>query len=244
MRASFLKIKEIPFTYYKNHYLHIYFTSSLKIYKVKTNHRRLNRYIGMDEFPKTLYRILDYKFHPLALKLLYQLNHPKSPHDQKVYLQFNGCQIIGRADFNILKSQSKYCLSLTKVKVKDLDNIFNSYPFLSLTSKQVAYSIYDDIYDLALDSSSASLLSIYKKYHLEHPQTYLNEYFKEVIGTTPTTVWLERRLVSFIFHLLNTNESVSQSYYKFGFSNSSHLYKFFKRHFDTTPSIFKKKHLK
>ncbi len=70
----------------------------------------------------------------------------------------------------------------------------------------------------------------------------LNRLFLRYLGETPARYWRNLRLKNAHWMILNTHRSMTQIAYECGFTDSSHLTRLFKQHFDTTPSLVRRKH--
>lgn len=72
--------------------------------------------------------------------------------------------------------------------------------------------------------------------------TSFKKEFKRIFGTPPHQWYLRQRLNHARLLLSTTRESISQVGNECAFPNTSHFIKLFKRHFGTTPSVYRSKH--
>lgn len=234
------KVKEISFHYFKSrYYLKIYFESDFIITDITTNHPRLKNYRLRKMFPKTLYRILHSIHHPNVLELLYQL-YKNLDSNTIVSLQLNSSLISGNANFEVIKSMSSYCLHLSNIKIDKSTMLLKEYHSMPRIRKETAYSIYKDIYNMSL-KDPAKMSDLFEKH--PYSNTILYAYFAKTIGTTPHTVWTDRRLIKSIFYLVSTNDSVKDIHSFCGFKSKNSYHKSFKRIFKISPIAFRKLHL-
>ncbi len=68
----------------------------------------------------------------------------------------------------------------------------------------------------------------------------LGRLFKQYLQKTPSQYWREIRLQSAHWLVINSDRSIAQIAYEFGFTDSSHLILWFKRRFGETPSRLRK----
>ena len=191
------------------------------------------------KFPKTLYRILNPDKHESLLYLFYQLKFkaPKASH--KVYLQFNSSKIVAVGRIKVLNPRESYCLKLHLIHYHNKLPILDQYQNIPNHMRKVGYKLYDEIHKKPF-MKPVKISSIFK----EHPysRTILYGYFQRVIGTPPSTVWRDRRLLNFAYHLLDTDDSITDSYAQFGFNSTSHLHKSFRERFHISPLDFRNKY--
>lgn len=226
--------------YFKaRYYLKIYFGADFIITNISTNHPRLKNYKLAKMFPKTLYRIVCSIKHPNTLELLYQL-YENCNNNAKVSLQLNSSLISGNAHFEVVKSMTSYCLHLSNIKIDKPTKLLKEYHSIPRIRKETAYSMYKDIYNMSL-MDPIRMNALFEEY--PYSKTILYAYFAKVIGTTPHTVWTDRRLTSSIFYLVNTNDSVKDICSLCGFKSRTTYHKSFKRTFMISPIAFRKLHL-
>src|SRR5690625_65354 len=223
----------------KPYYLNIYFNSQFYITEIHTKQKRLRKLYKQDKAPKSLYRIINPKQHKSLLYLFYQLNFkaPKSFH--KIYLQLNNREIVAKGQLIILKSRQSYCLKLHILKQRKTHPILDTYQSIPTHIKKVGYKLYDDIHEAPF-MQPINVATVFENY--PYSRTVLYNYFQRVIGTTPSTVWRDRRLISYAYHLLDTDDSITDSYAQFGFTNTSHLHRNFKQRFHISPLDFRNKY--
>nr|WP_319216459.1 helix-turn-helix domain-containing protein [uncultured Trichococcus sp.] len=75
-------------------------------------------------------------------------------------------------------------------------------------------------------------------------EQYLSKIFYEETGKTFTAYLIERRLEQVKRILLNTDLSITDAAYSSGFNNVNSFNKLFKKHFHTTPSLFREQNRK
>lgn len=241
-QSKFCAVWERSLLYHRNpYYLNIYFNAHFCITKIQTNHKYLNALCKKGAIPKTLYRILDTATHTSLLVLFYQLKYVAPKNSHKIQLQFNSSYLQAHGRLKILSPGRKYCLKLEVRAIQNSRKILDQYQQVPIHIKEVAYQVYTDIHQISYHSPT-KIASIFETY--PYSQTVLYESFQKVIGVHPSIVWRDRRLISFTKHLLQTEDSITNFYAQFGFSNASHLYKYFRAHFNTTPISFRKKHKK
>lgn len=68
----------------------------------------------------------------------------------------------------------------------------------------------------------------------------LSRLFERHLRVSPAEYWRDVRLNSARWKILNTDRSVTQIAYECGFSDSSHLIRWFQKRFDRTPTEFRK----
>jgi|SRR5690625_573888 len=225
----------------KHYYLNIYFNSYFCITKILTNQKYLKRLYIKNKLPKTLYRIIDISSHDSLLVLFYQLKYVAPKNSHKIQLQFNSSYLQAYGRLEVLSPSKKYCLKLEIRSIQNSRNILDQYQQVPIHIKDVAYQVYTDIHQIPYHSPT-KIASIFETY--PYSQTVLYKSFQQVIGVNPSIVWRDRRLIGFTKYLLQSEDSITNSYAQFGFSNASHLYKYFRTHFNTTPISFRKKHKK
>ena len=241
-RCEFYKDWKRPLLYLKNpYYINIYFNSHFYITKIQTNHRRLKVLYKQDRVPKTLYRILDANFHTSLLVLFHHLKYVAPNKSCRIQFQLNKSNISSYGRLKVLSAGSKYCLQLKLCTIRNANKLLDTYQHLPIYTKEIAYQLYADIHQISFQDPT-KIATIFDTF--PYSQTRLYDAFQKVIGTDPSTVWRDRRLISFTKHLLQTEDAITAIYGDFGFSNASHLYKYFRAHFNTTPISFRKKHKK
>ena len=70
----------------------------------------------------------------------------------------------------------------------------------------------------------------------------LTRLFNKYLRMPPGEYWRNMRLNSARWMVVNTNRSIAQIAYECGFTDSSHLIRWFKKHFDTTPTKMRRIH--
>lgn len=236
------KVFENPIKYLrKPYYLNIKFHPDFYITEVSTNHPELQKFKMENIFPKTLYRIIDFNKHPSLLNLIYRLKlqAPKKPHN--IHLQLNSSKILTRGKLKTLTLKNKYSLKLEVRTIDNTEHILDQYQNVPKHIKQIGYQLYDDIYAASFNKP-LQISTILKEY--PHSRSTLYRHFKNVIGVPPSMVLKNRKLLKYTQHLLNTDDSVTDSYSIFGFSSNNHLHRDFNRVFDTSPIIFRKNYRK
>lgn len=225
----------------KHYYLNIYFNSQFYITEIQTNHRRLKVLYKQDRVPKTLYRIVDANFHASLLVLFHHLKYVAPNKSFRIQFQLNKSNISSYGRLKVLVADSSYCLKLKICAIRNASKLLDTYQHLPIYTKEIAYRLYADIHQISFQDPTkiASLLQTYP-----HSQTSLYDAFQKVIGVNPSIVWRDRRLINFARYLLQTEDAITDIYADFGFSNPSHLYKYFKAHFNTTPIAFREKYKK
>lgn len=191
------------------------------------------------KFPKTLYRILNPDKHESLLYLFYQLKFkaPKASH--KVYLQFNSSKIVAVGRIKVLNPRESYCLKLHLIHYHNKLPILDQYQKLPTHIKNVGYRLYEDIHKKPI-IQPINVTAIFTEY--PYSRAILYNYFEKTIGTPPSIIWRDRRLIKYIFHLLDTDDSITDSYALFGFNSTSHLHRRFKQIFHISPLDFRNKY--
>lgn len=241
-KSKFCTVWESPLLYHRNpYYLNIYFNTCFYITDIHTNQKYLKHFYDSKKFPKTLYRIVNPEKQKSLLYLFYQLKYvaPRSYH--KVYLQLNSSKIIANGRVKVLNSRKSYCLKLRLINYQDKLPILNQYQDIPTHIRDVGYKLYEDIHKEPL-TQPIKVGSIFNKH--PYSRTILYRSFYKVIGATPSKVWRNRRLLHYAYHLLDTNDSITDSYAQFGFNSTSHLHRNFKKKFHISPLEFRKKYRK
>lgn len=238
-QSTIYEVWEKPLLYLrKPNYLNIYFNTHFCITEIHTNHEYLKQLYTNEKIPKTLYRIINPERHSSILDLFYQFRYVSPKKLDRIHLQFNNSYLRAYGHLKVLTAGKKYCF---KLKIHSLRHSERAhlYQKVPLHKRQIAYRLYTDIHQVSFQKTM-KIASIFEVY--PYSQTSLYVAFKNVIGVHPSVVWRDRRLLSFIQHLLQTEDSIMNIYPQYGFSNASHLYKYFKTHFNTTPISFRKKY--
>lgn len=235
------KVWEKPFSYLSNtsYFLHIYFCPRFCISNINTNHPKLIRFQLLNIFPRTIYRILNPNKHKSVLHLFYQLRFYTPTPAFKVHLQLNNSHVLADAELKVISYKNEYCLKLSQVQIQNADSILEQYQHIPYYIKEVGYRLYDDIFKVPF-TSQTKVSSILENY--PYSRTILYNYFQRVIGSSPSTVLKNRRLLKFAYHLLQSEESVTDSYDRFGFYSTSHLHRNFRNTFGTSPIEFRKRY--
>lgn len=239
-RNTLYGVWEKPLLYLRRpYYLNIYFNTHFCITKIQTNQKHLNALYKKGAIPKTLYRIVNAAKHTSLLYLFYQLKFKAPKSSQKVYLQLNNSGIVTIGKIKVLSSRELYCLKLHLISFHNLDAILDQYQNIPSHIKEVGYKLYRDIHrESSVEPIQVAI--ILKQY--PHSRALLYRYFQRVIGTTPSTVWRNRRLLSYAYYLLDSDETINTSYAQFGFSSASHLHRNFKKRFHISPLKFRNKY--
>jgi|SRR5690625_2454395 len=241
-KGRFYRVCEEPLLYKrKPYYLNIYFNSYFCITEIRTNQNYLKYLYSKNKLPKTLYRIIDTSTHSSLLVLFYKLKYVAPKDSHKIHLQFNSSYLQAYGRLEVLSPDRKYCLKLEVCSIQNSRKILDQYQQVPIHIKNVAYQVYSDIHQISYHSPT-KIANIFETY--PYSQTVLYESFQQVIGVNPSIVWRDRRLIGFTKYLLQSEDSITNSYAQFGFSNASHLYKYFRTHFNTTPISFRKKYKK
>ena len=154
-------------------------------------------------------------------------------------LRLNSSSIIGNTKLKIIEPKKIYCLHLKRIKINNIHQLLHSYCSVSKYYKEITYQIYAALHQVSLQNCP-SIQEILKNYNLSTSNIY--KYFKEVIGSSPSRILNDRKLLHFIFHLLETNEIIDEYYSEFGFKEKSTLYRNFKNTFGLSPYTFKTLH--
>lgn len=224
-------------------YLYLYFNSQFKILRIDSNLSFVKNMRTTSLLPKTLYRYIDLKEHKDLLKLFYILRYQSPDITHTIYLYLLNTRIKALGILKVLVSNKEYCLILNNIEILSKNKNIESYHDIPAYVKQLAYRLYDEIYKLPY-LEPISITDFLQTF--PNSRTTLYTSFQRVIGTKPSIVWRDRRLITFKQHLLKSNEYINASYWKFGYVNRSVLYNNFKKVFKMSPSDFRKKyrHLK
>lgn len=226
--------------YHKSpYYLKIYFDYQFYITEIQTKQERLKKLLKQNKIPKTFYRIINPNHHNSLLYLFYKLKFkaPKSYHT--IHLQLNNTNILAKGQLITLNSRNSYCLKLRIIKQRNRHQILDQYQKLPTHIKNVGYRLYEDIHKKPI-IKPINVMAIFTEY--PYSRAILYNYFEKTIGTSPSTVWRDRRLIKYIFHLLDTDDSITDSYALFGFNSTSHLHRRFKQIFHISPLDFRNKY--
>lgn len=236
----FCAVWESPLFYHrKPYYLNIKFHSNFYIAETLTNHPELQRLIDGNTFPKTIYRIIDYKQHSSLLRLHYKLKFQVSEISHNIYLQLNGSKVFTNGKFKTLLPNKKYSLKLKILSIDSIQYILNEYQYIPNHTKEVGYELYDEINKMSF-TQPIEISNVLEKFN--YSQATLYRFFKDVIGIYPSTVWMDRKLIGFKQHLLEGQENISEIYWQYGFTNQRSLNRNFKKTFGIAPLEFRRKY--
>ena len=173
------------------------------------------------------------------MTLYYRLKFSEFSEDHIVFLQLNSSSILGKGSIEVIEKKKLYCLHIDIEQIKNFASFLDKYQKISLDVRQSIYKLYKDIHTLPIDNPII-IRDFIKSYHYSKSVIYRN--FNDVIGRSPSVILRDRRQYQFIHHLLETDESITNSYTDFGYQSSNSLHKDFRRLFKTTPIKFRKKH--
>lgn len=240
-RANFWKINEIPFLCSKSYHLKIYFTTDLIITKLSSNHPSLKYFISQNIFPRTLYRIINLNKHQRVLSLLFLLRYHNKRGNKKTFLQLNSSSIVGNAELKVIETKKKYCLSLSGIKIDNTHTLLDTYLSIPKYYKETTYQIYDVLHETPLENLK-SIAAILKDNNISDSNFY--KFFKKTIGSSPSKILTDRKLINFIFYLIETDKVIDEYFHQFGFKDKSTLYRNFNEVFGIPPKKFKQLHNK
>lgn len=236
------KVFENPIQYLrKPYYLKIKFRSDFYITEVTTNHPELQKFKIENIFPKTLYRVIDYNKHFSLLNLIYQLKFEAPERTHNIHLQLNSSSIVGNAELKVIETKKKYCLSLSGIKIDNTHTLLDTYLSIPNYYKETTYQIYDVLHETPLENLK-SIAAILKDNNISDSNFY--KFFKKTIGSSPSKILTDRKLINFIFYLIETDKVIDEYFHQFGFKDKSTLYRNFNEVFGIPPKKFKQLHNK
>lgn len=239
-KNRFCAVWESPLLYHRNpYYLNIFFNSRFCITKIHTNHEHLKQLYTIGATPKTLYRILDSEIHTSLLILFYHLKYVYPEKLDFIHLHLNSSYLRAYGYLKVISSGKKYCFKLKIHSVYHSEGLLDLYQKVPLHKRKIAYRLYGKIHQIPF-RNQVKIAGILKSY--PYSKSVIYEVFQQVIGVPPSHVWLDRRLLSFLLHLLQTEESITSSYSQFGFSSTSHLHRYFRKVFAISPLTFREKY--
>jgi len=239
-RNTLYGVWEKPLLYLRRpYYLNIYFNTHFCITKIQTNQKHLNALYKKGAIPKTLYRILDSEIHTSLLILFYHLKYVYPEKLDFIHLHLNSSYLRAYGYLKVISSGKKYCFKLKIHSFYHSEGLLDLYQKVPLHKRKIAYRLYGKIHQIPF-RNQVKIAGILKSYL--YSKSVIYEVFQQVIGVPPSHVWLDRRLLSFLLHLLQTEESITSSYSQFGFSSTSHLHRYFRKVFAISPLTFREKY--